>query len=504
MSGRTVSSVLKLMPFAGLLVAASGCTPQQAMISPEPRVAQSAMLSDEIGETQRWVREQERPVEKPALIEASSNQSAEVVEPASVPAGKNASPADLATRANLETLLRLVAKDNPAVRAAHFRWLAATHKHAQAIALPDPKIEARYFVKRVDDRWMLSLTQDVPYPGKLVISGKIANREAEIARLKYDAALRDALSEVKELYFELYYIDRAQKVTEEIKKLYDRYAALAVGGEGVAAPKLPETFRAESQRAQLSYDLVQLKEIRAATVEQLRSALAAPADTAIGPTDDVADPVEMGEGVEALQQIAQQRNQELAAAGVEVERAKYQAKLARRAPIPDLMLGGVYERMKGDDSQVGVVAGVSLPLWFPKYRAMAKEARQNENAACAELDAQGLKVRADLAKAYFSLSNSFRLVRLYRDTLLPQARQALQSAEELYRVKPGTPTAAQVNLASVLETTATLQNFELARLRATADFYINIARIERTLGTAFKLQPAERAADPPLEKEGAK
>jgi len=82
-------------------------------------------------------------------------------------------------------------------------------------------------------------------------------------------------------------------------------------------------------------------------------------------------------------------------------------------------------------------------------------------------------------------------VQLYHDTLVPQARQALQSVEELYRKGDAT-------LAALLELTATVHNFELARLRATADYYQNVARLERVLGRALPL-PAD--ASPPAGLE---
>jgi outer membrane protein TolC len=385
------------------------------------------------------------------------------------------------------------------VEAALHKWLAATHKKPQMVALPDPRLEATYFYVRDQDKYMLGLSQEIPYPGKLILAGRIADKEAEAARLRYQAALRDALSEAKEAYFELYYIDRAQGVTREIQKLYERYAALAAGGKAVGQPKLPETFRAESQRAQLGYDLVLLTEMRKAERERLRALLGLDAQAAIGATEDVAEPIAFGETTERLQEIAQQHNQELAAAGVDVQRAQYDLKLARRAPIPDLMIGANYTRMTAEmerQGTAGVTMGITLPLWIPKYQARTKEAAEMEKAARFEQTAQGLKVRADLAKAYFSLNNSSRLVRLYRETLLPQARQALNSAEELYRKGDAT-------LAALLETTATVHNFELARLRATADFYQNVARLERVLGTALQLRPAtipqeqERPADAP-------
>jgi outer membrane protein TolC len=395
------------------------------------------------------------------------------------------------TGVTFETILRAVAEQNPMVEAARRRWVAATYKRPQMVSLPDPKLEYRYFVRqmaREEEQWELSLAQEIPYPDKLYIAGKIADKEAEMAYVRYQMALRNAFAEAKEVYCEIYYIDRARQITADVEQLYARYAALAIGGTAVAQPKLPERFRAESQRAQLGYDLVLLQEMRVAEVERLRAVAGMPKDWQMAQVPDLAEPREFNQPLEKLQEQAGQFNQELAAAGIEVERAQYQTQLARRAPLPDVMLGASYMRTgdvrAGPDptrDPITVGVGVSIPLWVGKYKAMLYEAQEAARAAAAEQGAQQLQIRADLARAYFSLNNAARLVRLYRDTLIPQARQALRSAEELYR-------KGEANLAAVLETTATVHNFELARVRATADFYQNVARVERVLGTALDLQ----------------
>lgn len=405
-------------------------------------------------------------------------------------AAKSESPGSgLLERLTLPELLKVAAEHSPMVKAAYHKWQAAAQKYPQAFTLPDPMVSGRYYVRQMapeEEKWELMVSQAIPYPGKLVIAGKIADKEAQAAFLRYQAATRNALTDTKEMYFELYYIDRAKSITGEIRKLYERYAALAAGGLEVAKPKLPEQFRAESQREQLGYDLILLDEMRSTEAARLGAMLAWPRGRSLGPTEDVSDPADLRDSLDSLLEIAERYNQELAAAGVEVERSILQSKYARRAPIPDLSVSASYMRTgempDGSDptrDPVTVGVGISIPLWVNKYKAMAREASEMEKAALAEEEAQRQEVRAALAKAYFSLRNSSRLVRLYRDTLIPQARQALQSAEELYR-------KGEANLASVLETTATVHNFELARLRATADFYQNLARVERVLGTAFE------------------
>lgn len=435
------------------------------------------------------------PMNEAQFVRHSDSSRPHVDTPHAATETQPALVSQLREKATLETVLRLAAEQNPMVRAAAHRWQAATHRRAQVVALPDPKIEASYFIRQVDDRWMLSLSQELPYPGKLILGGRIADTEAQAAHMRYQAAIRNALAEAKEMYFELYYIDRAQHITAAIKGLYERYAALAVGGKDVGKTKLPETFRAESQRAQLGYDLVLLQEMRATEAQRLRSVMGMYGENAIGPTEDVATPVPLAPSLEALAAVAERQNQELLAAGVEVERAGYQAKLARQAPIPDLMVGASYTDMlqvPSNKNPLSVNVGVSIPLWLGKYRAMEKEAHAMAEAMKSEQVATQLQVRSDLARAYFRLKNASRLVQLYTDTLVPQSRQALQSVEELYRTGDAT-------LAAILELTATVHNFELARWRATADYYQNVARIERVLGMALTLTPP---APMPVATEG--
>jgi outer membrane protein TolC len=80
-----------------------------------------------------------------------------------------------------------------------------------------------------------------------------------------------------------------------------------------------------------------------------------------------------------------------------------------------------------------------------------------------------------------------RLIELYEKTLIPQAKQAMQVAEAWNVDKDG-------NLAGLLETQSTWLNFNLARLRARADYQQSLARLERLAGGRLAAgQPGEKA-----------
>jgi outer membrane protein TolC len=336
-------------------------------------------------------------------------------------------------------------------------------------------------------RWALGISQTIPFPHKLILAGRIADRDTRIAYLRYEAEVRNALADAKEKFFELYYIDRAIEFTGTVSEIYNRHLALAGSARQGSSPAM---FRAESQRAQLDYDIVLLKEMRMAEEVSLRGILGLDHTRPLARTADVGDPAPLGEEIERIQELAVLHNQELLAAGITLERAQLNTKLTKSAAIPDLTLSVGYTSVGNplvpvpdagrDPLSVGV--GISLPIFFWKYRAQARQAQARERAAEIELEHQKLQLRANVARACFRLRNSSRLVQLYRDTLLPQARQAIDSAEALYR-------SGQSDLRSLLETTATYHNFELARLRATADYYQNVARVERILGTALDLKP---------------
>ncbi len=409
----------------------------------------------------------------------------------------------LSGKVELETVLRLAVERSPRVREARHHWQAAKHLKPQAYSLPDPQLSYNYFARSIEtrtgpQRWSLGISQTVPYPEKLILRAKIANRDARIAYLRYESAVRDALAQAKLIYFELYYIDRARGVTASVAKLYERFGAQAAGDDqGLMPGKLPETFRAESQRAQLGYDLVLLEEMRQAEEEALRSLLALPPGRPIGPTEDVAAPIPLQEPPQRLYQLAQQNNQELLAAGVELDKSRLQAKLARRSLIPDFTFSANYfstgdplqPTFDGGRDPLAVGVGINLPIWFWKDRARLRQAREAQRAAEAGEEAQRLSLRSQVAKAYFQLSNASRLVRLYRATLIPQARQAMQSAEALYKT-------GAADLSSLLETTAAYHNFELASLRAVADYYQNVARLEQFIGTALEPRPQSAGERP--------
>lgn len=396
---------------------------------------------------------------------------------------------DGAMSLELPRLMGRLLVDSPTVRAARHEWMSRTRNRAQVTALPDPQVDFRDFLRQMDpadDRWMLSFSQRIPWPEKRRRAGRVADLEARQAYFQYLRTLAETISEVKQSYHEIVYIDHALDRTRELERIYARMELLAAQGMSTGGTTLPETFRAATQRSQLAYDVIRLSEMRRVEEERLRFKVGLHAEERVGGLRPIAVSEAPFPSLQDLTDRMIHTNQELEDARTNRERALEEVRRARVASHPDITLMTSYSRTGGQDFPGGdptqdpitATIGLTVPVWQEKYRALRRQAGDLRNKAQAREEEVERDLRYRLARAHFEVINSWRLVELHRRTLLPQAEQVMVSAEELHR-------RGDTSLLSVLETTSAYHSFRLAALRAEADYHQGLARLEVLLGAPF-------------------
>ena len=431
----------------------------------------------------------------------------------------------------LAQAVEIGAERNPQVAAARARWFAAIKVEPQAVTPPDPMLQAGYQFKtgykfrtgrtRVEP-WQanVGLTQQLPWPQKLTASGHVAGIEADVSELQYEAAVRDLIVDVKDAYYELYYLDQALLVTEKIEQMLRNDAILAYSELTVGRTQINEAFRAESQAAQLGYDRILLAEQRAAQAERIRSLLNLPPDTVVGPVRH-APVYGVASPVDELFDRADQYAEVLKIKGLETQRAAYETFLAKLSRIPDVNVGfnfvdrykpritgrekgeyasGLYSAATGSGMTPGPLRpkgsgnnqfiglfSMNLPIFQWRNQALIQEQKALEQAMRLDALTSLNEVRSAVAQTYFQVRLTDRLVNLYDETLLPQAESVMQQAEIFFRND-------QASFSNVIETTLAYQNFTLARLRAVADHGQAIGRLERVLGTTAEPRSEEPSA----------
>src|SRR5258708_19088674 len=123
---------------------------------------------------------------------------------------------DVSGSERLRALVDEALARSPVVLAARSHWQAQTKVPIQASTLPDPQVSLQHFTVGSPQPFSgyessdfyytgFGVSQDIPGPGKLRFQRSEAEKDAEYAKHRYEAAERAVEERVKEIYFELFY-----------------------------------------------------------------------------------------------------------------------------------------------------------------------------------------------------------------------------------------------------------------------------------------------------------
>ena len=181
------------------------------------------------------------------FFQFSPSASSETIQTAAVPTASN-----LESNVTLNQLIDYALQSNTKIVEAREAWKATIENRRIATGLPDPQLMFTYFPNPIETRlgpqdWNASLSQAIPYPGKLMKAGDVVDKDSEVARLSLDKSIRDVATNVKIAFYELSYIRSAKKVAAENIKLIEhlRKVGETVYAEDQAA--LIDIIKAQSQ-----------------------------------------------------------------------------------------------------------------------------------------------------------------------------------------------------------------------------------------------------------------
>src|SRR3990167_1183732 len=163
----------------------------------------------------------------------------------------------------LSTLIQEVTHNNPQIKAARDRVLAANHVIGQARSLPDPKVSVGSPMNIEHMRLqMIGASQEIPFPGKLVARGKIATEEAKRAEADFEATCLTVIAQLKRIYYDLYFVNKSIEILQKTQMLLQELEKSAEVNYSVGKVPQQDIFRAQTEIARLTMRLVILKQER--------------------------------------------------------------------------------------------------------------------------------------------------------------------------------------------------------------------------------------------------
>jgi outer membrane protein TolC len=159
-----------------------------------------------------------------------------------------------------------------------------------------------------------------------------------------------------------------------------------------------------------------------------------------------------------------------------IARDELRARLARKEGLPDFMLSGGVMLMKDEpDAWMGMV-GMTLPIWRgTKVAPVRREAEAGLASSRAERERAENEVLLMVSEAWTMGAAARTMMRLYADSVLPQAEQAVASARAAYAT-------SRASFLDLLDAQRSLLQFRLAYEEAVTEYLKSRADLALAVG----------------------
>ncbi len=399
----------------------------------------------------------------------------------------------------LSDYLAYAALNNPGLEAAFNRWKAALEKILPARSLPDPRFTYGYFIESVEtrvgpQRQKFSISQMFPWYGKLKSSSEMKLAEANAAEEHYRMEKLKLFYQVKNAYYEYYYLARSIAITRENLDLLSYFEEIIRTKYAVGASNHPDLIKAQIEQGKLDDRWRQLIDMKEPIIARLNAALNRPVYRELPEPKSIPE-----EKIAATDQeliaLLRSANPELKALEFDIEKARNAIDLAQREFIPDVSLDmtwidtGTDNVTAEDAGKDAVIAGISinLPIWYSNYKAAERSARAGFLAAQNTMKNKENALFYEVELSLFNYRDAERKVNLYRDTLIPKGKQSLQATEAAYRT-------GKLDFLNLIDAQRILLEFQLSCERALTNQAQRLAELEELVGIEIpRGRPASEA-----------
>jgi outer membrane protein TolC len=234
-------------------------------------------------------------------------------------------------------------------------------------------------------------------------------------------------------------------IAKENISLVKHLESVAQSRYKAAAGSHPDVIRAQVEIGKLEDRYRTLLDLQQPIVARLNSALNRPVEAEIPPPTEIQiEQVDIADK-ELLAKLITE-NPELKALDFEITQNKKSIELAKKDYYPDFTLGlGIIDtddavtgspRDNGKDPVIAMVS-VNIPLWQEKYAAGVREARSRYYAAKGQRTEKANSLSSQLKMVLYRFRDAERKIDLYRDALLPKAKESLKVTESDFRSATG-------------------------------------------------------------------
>ena len=472
---------------------ATGTAPGNSSTVPEKKAADNAFAvqKEKLEEMRKqWekIRTEPQPEEvfyspDPEKVKSLANAFAE----------EKAAEAVLRDRFTPETLEILVWGRNPAVAAAEKNFRASLETYSQASNLEDilrqySAFNAGLMTGVGNMGAMESVDKKFPFPGILALRGNIVSLDVRIAAEDIEIARRTAITQIRRVYWDLLYNQRAEETVRQMDMLLKGLERAVVKRYEAGKSALQELTGIQIQKEKIAQELITVQEERRNLETGLRAVLNLSSGVKIGiPADKV--PAASFPAQEKLISLAIQRRQELKKLRAMISRMELMIEMAETEIRPGFTLNlSLSENqavnqagtMKMEEpfavsTKAGMGEGLPKAPWTGLADAYLRETKQRLDSLRRELGGAEADTHAKVREAWFAADRAKREAALYRERVVRLSGLSFSTALKAYET-------GIMPYAEIIDSLMTLLENRLAAERKNADAGQAMAVLEETVG----------------------
>jgi outer membrane protein TolC len=376
---------------------------------------------------------------------------------------------------------------NPQIQAARKRVEALAYQVPIAASLQDPMLNVTVQPEPVQtasgrQEMILSASQRFHWFGKLDTRADIAESQTNVARAELAAAELATVESVKRAYYELYFIQQAIDVTQAERELLGEIRNIANTRYATGGASQQDVLRADLEIANIENELIRLRQQRESGQARLARLLHVSPQTRVLPLDQLPEE-EVPRDLDWLQRQAVSGRPELHAQLAAIRRDQCAADLARLDYKPDVTLGmswidvaasGVSPVANGQDAFL-LTAGVNLPVYRKRLDSAVRSAEAKAVATARQYDALRDGTLEEVTDLFAQARSQQELLVLFREEILPTARQTLEVSIQAYNV-------GEVDFLQLIDNWRQLLRYEISHRRLEASLRQTLATLEKTVG----------------------
>ena len=391
-----------------------------------------------------------------------------------------------------------VLANNPAIQQALKKWAAAKERVTQEAAWDDLKVSgssrAARFVDVAPNSFtdqMASVEQIIPLTGKNLVRARIAAADAVEAFERARREQLDVLAKARASYFRLLNATAQLELNRRNLVSLRQIAEVSRSRYEVGKANAAEPLVGEVEASKLLESQQDILRNISAEQSQLNVLMNRDAFAPLGRPDET-NIKALNISMMQAREIALANRPEIKIAQARIDMEKSRLGLARRNWIPDPAIKVEAQRYN-DAAQAAseVDAGISFTVpWVNpgKYSAAVREAKENLAAAQHEFDRTNAEALGALRDALEKVHTTKHHVDLFRDKLVPQARQAFEANQFAYETGKAT-------FLEWITAQRNLRDLEAMGQQHIADYYAALAELEAVIGADLKLFPSTKTKE---------